>query len=277
MSVSERLRVDHQGFADLAAYLLNDVVLHISGHPHRMVEIEFYLYSTEHPDPFTHCDPQQLTVDSWYFHRQNGKGYKGGSFKGLDITFGAEDVHGGIIIRSIQSLADKSLVEGPCLVVNRILELTAQDSIANLVAQLLEEQGDKDQTLPSCHLESSLYISPVSKSFAQQTLLKGPRVGLTLKRASGENWERYLMANYRFVAATVGVKKYRNHLIVELLHDGLAEQRVSQLTGAKTHMVRKCQRMIDEFVEPGSWTEYYGRALKGLDLITLQLSSYTRF
>ncbi|KAJ3085695.1 hypothetical protein HK102_013922 [Quaeritorhiza haematococci] len=63
----------------------------ISGHVHhyyRLSEIEFYFYDKcHHPDPFTHKQPQQLTRAQWYFHKQ-GNSYRGGTWKGLDITFG---------------------------------------------------------------------------------------------------------------------------------------------------------------------------------------------
>lgn len=39
-----------------------------------------------HFDSFTHADEQQKKNGQWYFHKM-GKGYKGGSYKGLDITF----------------------------------------------------------------------------------------------------------------------------------------------------------------------------------------------
>jgi len=38
-------------------------------------------------DPFTHKDPLQQTCGQWYFHKI-GAQYKGGTYKGLDLTFG---------------------------------------------------------------------------------------------------------------------------------------------------------------------------------------------
>lgn len=76
-----------------------------------LAEIEYYYEGGNHHDTFTHCDPLQQTTyarhDSqqwrevhrrcadvvtycranWYFHK-SGATYKGGSYKGLDITFG---------------------------------------------------------------------------------------------------------------------------------------------------------------------------------------------
>jgi hypothetical protein len=79
---------------------------------HRFEEIEFYCHSGIHQDPFAHCNPIQQSFGKWYafvsfnclalhfnswnfffryFHR-NGNNYRGGSYKGVDLTFGAENV-----------------------------------------------------------------------------------------------------------------------------------------------------------------------------------------
>jgi hypothetical protein len=42
-------------------------------------------------DPFSHCDAMQQTCAQWYFHKTGGK-YRSGTYKGLDVTFGIENV-----------------------------------------------------------------------------------------------------------------------------------------------------------------------------------------
>src|SRR3954470_22893409 len=74
-------------FASLADRLLNRCRLTVGGEPHRFVEVEFYYCGEGHPDPFTHRDPLQKECGRWYFHRTRGE-YRGGSFKGVDLTFG---------------------------------------------------------------------------------------------------------------------------------------------------------------------------------------------
>jgi hypothetical protein len=59
--------------------------------PHRFVEIEFYYTDAIHADPFTHKDPLQKTNGQWYFHKI-GAQYKGGTYKGLDVTCGSPKV-----------------------------------------------------------------------------------------------------------------------------------------------------------------------------------------
>ena len=75
-------------------------------HKFRLSEIEFYFNdSDKHHDTFCHGDEHQKKLANWYFHRQNGKGFKTGTYKGLDISFGLGDkAYGGILIRAISSL-----------------------------------------------------------------------------------------------------------------------------------------------------------------------------
>src|SRR5438105_3572542 len=66
----------------LAGRLLNGVRLVVANEPHRLVEVEAYYHSEDHPDIFAHRDPIQLECGKWYFHRTRGV-YRSGSFKGL--------------------------------------------------------------------------------------------------------------------------------------------------------------------------------------------------
>jgi 3-methyladenine DNA glycosylase Mpg len=118
-----------EDFDELAEQILNKYQLVIAGVPYRIHEIEFYLSSEEYPDPYVHCDVMQKTIGKWYFHRKGGS-YKGGTFKGLDITFG-ENCFGGILIRAI-SREDK-IIDGPCRTVDEILRQNGSATIADFV------------------------------------------------------------------------------------------------------------------------------------------------
>ena len=85
-------------FTQIAERLMNGSVLMVGNEPHRFVEVEFYYKGEGHPDPFTHGDALQLETGRWYFHRTAGV-YRGGSFKGLDLTFGSGGAYGGVLIR----------------------------------------------------------------------------------------------------------------------------------------------------------------------------------
>lgn len=160
-------------FAQRAASLINRTELIINSRPHRIVEVEFYLYSNDHSDPFCHQNAQQLSNDQWYFHRA-GKNitssYKGGTYKGLDITFGGKGAYGGILIRSIQDLSQGAIVEGPCKVVDHILEVCSIATIDRLVDRISLDVGVADLL----YLVSSDRLPAIP-------LFSGPRVGLTLK------------------------------------------------------------------------------------------------
>lgn len=82
----------HGHFDRIADLLMNSVAMVVNNqHRYRLVEIEFYLNGGKHPDVFTHSCKDQQTCGEWYFHKMNGT-YKGGSYKGLDITFGKAGV-----------------------------------------------------------------------------------------------------------------------------------------------------------------------------------------
>jgi hypothetical protein len=59
-------------------------------------------------DEYTHCNDDQLKYGYWYFHKFPNGSYKGGTFKGLDITLGNnKDKYCGILIRSIYDIENK--------------------------------------------------------------------------------------------------------------------------------------------------------------------------
>jgi hypothetical protein len=92
-------------FDAIAHVLLNETHLLVGGEAHRLTEIEFYYHASIHPDPFAHRNPVQLHPGRWYFHRTRGT-YRGGSFKGLDLTFGraagaSPAEFGGVLFRSL--------------------------------------------------------------------------------------------------------------------------------------------------------------------------------
>ncbi|RHZ78522.1 hypothetical protein Glove_162g82 [Diversispora epigaea] len=114
-------------FKELASFLILNTRLHIpQNRIFTFVELEFYLKDekNDHCDSYTHGHEQQLTAGEWYFHHVGKVGYRGGSRKGVDITFGSRDrnIYGGILVRSIKDYWSNQIVEGPCLVVETILD-----------------------------------------------------------------------------------------------------------------------------------------------------------
>eukprot|EP01084_Bolivina_argentea_P137379 241931_1 len=234
----------YQHFRNLSLILTRDLVLILPSKNKlfQFVEFEFYcIDGAHHNDVFAHCDDIQLATNaSWYFHRSgnasaagykymtdnktHNKGwinpkpnakYRNGTFKGCDITFGADNVHfGGILIRSMRELKplnrafsnDNSgcvvyspasdIIEGPCRCVDYILKQSGFDSLNALTASKqfnLSIFGD-DSNVMYVDLAKKYKI----KSLAPRRVYKGhtnddsidydqyfgssPRVGLTLKK-----------------------------------------------------------------------------------------------
>jgi len=261
-------------FSDIANNLLNKAVMVVNGVRHRLVEIEFYYKNGgNHDDPFTHGDAVQLTSGKWYFHRM-GNGYKGGSYKGLDITFGGQGpdeapAHGGILIRAIEPLEGggtaNSLVEGPCKVVDLILQLNASETIADFVATHFE-----DASAPPAHQtkESRLYLAPVDGASSpteakpeddgpgkekedavaeekegektvsvmpELVVYKSARVGLSLKRER-EGLATFVGKHYRYTSRPAWMKKGKPNMIIGLHEQGMDATEIAKVmkTAAKT-------------------------------------------
>lgn len=140
-----------QHFSNIARFLLNNCVVRAGNRTFHLREVEFYYKDlSAHPDLFTHGDPVQLEMGRWYFHRTNGE-YRGGTYKGLDITFGDGQTFAGILIRGLQP-DDGDHIDGPCLSVDQLLRDTQQDSVAALDALIARR--------PIWDTSSPLHIAP---------------------------------------------------------------------------------------------------------------------
>lgn len=202
---------------DLARRLMFEYRLNIAGEIWTITELEGYLYDKNgHPDEFVHRDPQQLEMNTWYFHRR-GRTYKGGTFKGLDMTFGEKDlqIYFGMLIRAIDS--PQGLIEGPCNVVDYMLYKTQKGTIKGLVTSSDFNLNDIYDPHSIVHLE------PYTDGYKEEPILKRTaRVGLTLnilhpREEDEENEEiyrakeQYIGKKYRFI--TQAYHKPKKHLL----------------------------------------------------------------
>ncbi len=187
-------------FLEQANKILNKSVLICNGVKVQICEIEFYFSDAIHLDPFNHKDEHQLTNGYWYFHRKNGGKYSGGNYKGLDITFGdfEKKIYAGILIRSIS--VDGKVIEGPCKIVNWILETCKVNSIDELVSQF--------DSVPGKISENILSLKGCENR--GKNIVSAPRFGLSLNKVKDENDVRlnYIFKNYRFT--TINLKKGEN-------------------------------------------------------------------
>jgi hypothetical protein len=241
MSIENVLTLDSQLYTNkpinekitmMSDILLNNTILSINKQNYRLVELEYYIKSTDHPDPFVHCDPHQQIKHKWYFHRLSGKGYKGGTYKGLDITIGYTNklIFGGILIRSIQNIETKEIIEGPCKIVNKILETCNKNSIEEFIENKPIPLSVED---PMLNL-----IIDTTNVLNKMGVFYGPRVGLTLKKSRDDIY-KYIMKNYRATTYPEHIKVFKTGIIIKLYNDGLSCEQIKQSVGGTIKNISK--------------------------------------
>jgi 3-methyladenine DNA glycosylase Mpg len=232
-------------FGAMANRLLKGSVL-VVGSKHRFLisEIEFYLKSRAHDDPFTHGVDEQQRSCRWYFHRQ-GHSYRGGTYKGLDVTFGNDNAAGGILIRSVlpidaRSLSvaqqRKSLIQGPCCVVNRILELLDVDSVQALVDTVLGGNVARVDDV-----ESQLRIETRRADDDHFDVVRSARVGLNLTKRNVPLATQldYVMRRYRYATFTRALAKGRALLVAGCLVDGTPSNRLAERVNTSNAVLQR--------------------------------------
>lgn len=215
-------------FRRIAELVLNRAEWHVGGAAHRITEIEFYWNGARHPDTFAHGDPIQYGLGQWYFHRTGGE-YRGGTYKGVDITFGRDDASGGILIRGLERLADGALFDGPSLCADHLLATTGQPSIRALVDSF-DNSVDPGERSP-------LFITLAPPRDAP--VFESPRVGLTLKRGELDNRASYLARPYRFLSEPRRIKKGRPHVVVGMHRQGSSPADIAAATGSTRAQAEK--------------------------------------
>lgn len=256
-------------FHRIAHCLLCDTRLMVKGKPHRLVEIEIYYHHPEfHPDIFAHCDPIQLHCGRWYFHRTKGE-YRGGSFKGLDISFGEDDAHAGVLIRGVESPEGGALIDGPSLHVDHLLTMTGHSSVANLDSAIDERLAWEE--------DSPLQLLAIDEVEERQVYTTA-RVGLSLKRAQQSALPpKFVLQPYRFLTEPKRTKKGRLHLILSLYTQGESVESIKTITGSTTTTI---QRYIDDFKigqQKVDFTDYFGKELTSKDLCQLHGTWNTQY
>ena len=251
-----------EDFSKLAHQLLNSFELVVNGQCFRLAEIEFYFYSQEHPDIFTHCSELQKKNGFWYFHRI-GNSYKGGSFKGLDMSIGGNGAIGGILLRSISD-ENGQVTNGPSLLVDKLIELTNNNSVAEL-DRSIENKVITDDTSP---------IFVRKRKWRDKKIYSTARVGLTLKKVSPEtNPETFIIAPYRFLNEPAKIKKGRIHLILSLYFDGHSSKQIKEITGSP---LKSIDKYISWTEETANWQDFYGRNIGNKELCQIHAIKKTQ-
>ena len=252
-------------FKNIANELIKNYHLIVNKQKFAIAEVEFYLKTRKHSDPYIHGDELQKNIGMWYFHRQNNGNYKGGTFKGLDITFGDEHKHtrGGILIRSIVPVDKKNnlkmdeIIDGPCNVVNKIIELTSEhhdETVAGLVGALTKREQ------PSCTKKSLLYL--VESSPRNVRIYRSPRIGLTLKSGDTSDKIDFVMKNYRFLIHPNILKKNKFATILYYnLHHNVDEEQLSTLFDIKVANLNKYIESFEEGKQLDGYEEFENKTL----------------
>jgi hypothetical protein len=246
-------------FTSIAERLLNGSRLLVGRQPYRLVEIEFYYWSPTHPDPFTHRDPIQFDIGHWYFHRTRGV-YRGGSFKGLDLTFGHGDASGGILIRGLET-PDGTLIDGPSLCVDHLLNATEAATVAELDRasnkRLAWEKGNP------------LVLEEIDPG-EERPLLRSPRVGLMLKKvAARTDSTRFVMRPYRYLSEPRRTKKGKLHMVLALHAQDTSVEDIQRLTNCPRRTVERYIADFETGRKEADFAPYFGIDLGPTELCKL--------
>lgn len=245
-------------FARIADVLLNRTRWVIGGRPHRIIECEFYYRGPAHDDPFTHGDPVQVHAGRWYFHKTAGA-YRGGSFKGVDVTFGDGTARGGILIRGVER-PDETFIDGPSLLVDYVLRTSGSASVAEL-DRWIGERLAWDAAGPM-HFEE---ISSLGRE-----ILACARVGLSFRRArAGTTMPAYLTRPYRFLTEPRATSKGKPHMVVGLHRLGRSPAEIRQVTNAPVRSIATYVAEYETGLRTGRFEDYFGKELGPRDLCRL--------
>jgi hypothetical protein len=245
-------------FGSIADTLLNRCRLVVGDEPWRLTEIEFYYRGPGHLDPFAHAHPVQAHVGRWYFHRTHGV-YRGGSFKGLDLTFGDGEARAGILLRGADR-TDGTVIDGPSLFVDALLRATGSARVADL-DRTLGERLAWDPGSP-IHLERT--------RAEKRAVLACARVGLSLRAAKpGFTGNAFLTQPYRFLTDPRRTRKGKVQVILGLHRLGRSVAEIVSMTGSPTRTVMACVAEYEAGLREGTFEEFYGVELRPRDVARL--------
>jgi 3-methyladenine DNA glycosylase Mpg len=185
--------IDENIIQKIAEAIFMKYVLIVENKEFRICEIEFYVKNNNHDNKYTHSDSLQKTFGKWYFHRYPNGSYKSGTWKGIDLTLGNNNTFFGVLIRSIYDSDVDEMIEGPCKVVNLILQLSCDK---NDVKEYME---NKKSPLSARSIKN-FYLKR-KQNLSIETIYKGPRIGLS------DKYPEWKTINYRFIIKKNYIKK----------------------------------------------------------------------
>ena len=190
----------HKYFKELAEFILKESCIQAGDISYRIMECEFYFYSTNHPDPFVHAISKPDNKYAKHKQGKSGEWYFHDSGLGLDITIGNEsaNIYGGILIRGLRKLdtnENDPFYRGP---------FNACKELFNNIGGIY----DNNLTLKSLGNDITDY-----QNFRNTKILDFNRIGLIKKNGSipDEKQLMYSQKKYRFI---VDCTKYRNKKLI---------------------------------------------------------------
>ena len=242
---------------DVASDIMGHFTLHIGNQKFKIVECEAYVYHDNHKDIYTHRQPEQLLPCTWYFHRMGNGSYKSGTYKGMDLTAGNKDCHVGILIRSVRDLSTNKMIEGPCLVVNNILEICSSDSIKEFVEKSSGNVSATENEFLHLRLDSNTVEAVTS-------VYSAPRVGLTLRKGNGR--EKFCTRSYRFSPCPWRIAKFKSGFAASAISDGVSEAAVSDMLQLKPKMSTGYAAATQKGLKKKSPGDFYDKTVTVLQL-----------
>lgn len=209
--ITKKTQISPKDFDNVANLFLNQTVIICGKSTFKPTEIEFYYnvkiekdekVDRECLDCFVHCNEDQLEYGKWYFHKMGKKSsskYKGGTYKGLDLTLGSKEknIYCGILIRSVMDIDTLGMTEGPCRCVNLFLQSAECKSINDLT-----HQGFILDVLQN---ESKFVIKDATPKLLEKIsaskMYKDTRIGLSKNNANKPEFNfkhRYLTHSEKF-------------------------------------------------------------------------------
>lgn len=256
----------HEHMDEIAHELFFNCSLKAKDTLYRIMEIEFYIYSKKFPDIYTHKNSKQKRTFSWYFHQMTEKegSYKNGSFKGLDITMGSNGEYTGIIIRSVQNIQTGERLDGPCICVNKFLELNdCKENIPKMI-----EKMPKDQDI-----FGNFCLTLVSAQHPNIDVFKCPRIGLNMKTSAKLDIKRkYVAKPLRYVLEPKKMKKGKTMTILLSLTNG-EKDKIKDEFKLNDVKLKKYEDQLDTLKkEEYNIKHYVGKLLKDPELIHIYLN-----
>lgn len=194
-----------EAFREISRELFTKWSLRCCEKSYVLAELEFYLSTEAHPDPYVHKSTGQSAFGKWYFHRASSAKI-GFTLKGVDLTFGGPGKHGGILIRAIRSIVEGKLgpiIEGPSKVVDAILT----DCEVTSVSDLLTLEAYISDAFDCPHV----MLAPTKGIPRKIVLAAGTRIGLR-DRPKDSVATAFHKKSYRFHAYPTMAKKEKRKL-----------------------------------------------------------------